>query len=208
MKEFLPPKSVILKISRFFLVTILVFSWIFFGWPQMLSRAQEATSTVETLSPVTEQPASEEPAEEPPAEEEELQVPEPPQPELPPQPPLKKHKLERRISIDKNARHGCQAVNFTVDMSNKNSASVELGLHGQRGSLENIEIGSLPDGIDITFLNNADYFLSPSKSDNAVVVEIANQPGSQKGNFSVSIIYTQKGGKDSSVICQINIVNL
>ena len=35
MREFLPPKSVVLKISRFFLVTILVFSWIFSGWPQI-----------------------------------------------------------------------------------------------------------------------------------------------------------------------------
>jgi len=33
MKEYLPQKSVILKISRFSLVTILVFSWLFFGWP-------------------------------------------------------------------------------------------------------------------------------------------------------------------------------
>src|SRR3989344_4805846 len=35
MKEYLPQKSVILKISRFSLVTILVFSWIFSGWPQI-----------------------------------------------------------------------------------------------------------------------------------------------------------------------------
>ena len=33
MKEYLPQKSVILKISRFFLVTILIFAWIFSGWP-------------------------------------------------------------------------------------------------------------------------------------------------------------------------------
>ena len=35
MKEYLPQKSVVLKISRFSLVTILVFSWIFSGWPQI-----------------------------------------------------------------------------------------------------------------------------------------------------------------------------
>jgi len=63
----------------------------------------------------------------------------------------------------------------------------------------------LPDGIDITFLNNADYFLSPSKSDNAAVVQITNQPDSQKGNFSIPIIY-QSG--NSTTICQINIINL
>ncbi len=37
MKEFLPPKSVVLKISRFFLVTVLVFSWIFSGFPQIFN---------------------------------------------------------------------------------------------------------------------------------------------------------------------------
>ena len=33
MKEYLPQKSVILKISRFSLVTILIFGWLFSGWP-------------------------------------------------------------------------------------------------------------------------------------------------------------------------------
>ena len=33
MKEYLFQKSVFLKVSRFFLVTILIFSWIFSGWP-------------------------------------------------------------------------------------------------------------------------------------------------------------------------------
>lgn len=37
MKGYLPHKSAILKISRFFLVTILVFSWIFAGWPQIFN---------------------------------------------------------------------------------------------------------------------------------------------------------------------------
>ena len=37
MKEFLPPKSVVLKVSRFFLVVILAFSWIFSGWPQIFN---------------------------------------------------------------------------------------------------------------------------------------------------------------------------
>ncbi|MBI1888549.1 MAG: hypothetical protein HYS15_01250 [Candidatus Spechtbacteria bacterium] len=165
MKEYSPQKSVVLKIFRFFLVTILIFYWIFSGWPPIVSRAQVATSTVETASstgsgasssPIVEQPASEEPSEEPSAEE--LQAPEQIQLALPPQPPLKKHKLEKRVILDKNPLHGCQAVHFTTDISNKNSAIVGLGLNGRRNDLENIEIGSLPEGIDITFLNNAGYF--------------------------------------------------
>ena len=40
MKEYLPQKSVILKISRFSLVTILVFGWLFSGWPPIWQNPQ------------------------------------------------------------------------------------------------------------------------------------------------------------------------
>ncbi len=206
------------KISQLFLILILITGWIFPDWPPTVSFAQEATSTPPALtatttatstpatdspSPIIEQPADEETSEEPPAEE--LQTPEPPQSALPPQPPLKERKLEKRIIVDKNAWHGCEAVNFTVDISNKNSAIVELNLNGKRDSLEDLEIGSLPYGIDITFLTNTNYSWSPAKSDNVAVLQIVNQVGSQKGNFSIPIIY-QSG--NSTAVCQINVVNL
>ncbi len=195
-----------------FLVIVLIFAWIFSGWPQMVSFAEEAISTPTEsttsmpsdapFSPVIEQPASEEPPEVPPTEE--TQISELSQPALSSQPPLKEHKLEKQIILDENAQPGCQATNFTIDISNKNSAIVELDLNGKRDSFEDLEIGSLPLGIDIIFLNNADYSWSPSKSDNTAVLQITNQDGSQKGSFSIPIIYT-KG--NSTTICQINIVN-
>jgi hypothetical protein len=35
-------------------------------------------------------------------------------------------------------------------------------------------------------------------------LEIVNQPGSQKGNFSIPIIYTSS---NSTTVCQINVIN-
>lgn len=119
-------------------------------------------------------------------------------------PPLKERKLNKQVWLDKNIRHFCVAKNFTINISSRNQIITEIELAGMRSDLENLEIGSLPLGIDITFLNNGGYNWRPSKSDNGAILQITNQSGSQKGNFSVPIIY-QRG--DSTTICQINIIN-
>jgi len=155
-------------------------------------------SSTENLSSQTEAPSEEELVEE--------SVPQPePQPEpTTPSPLLKERKFTKEVRIDAGARHFCVAKNFNVNLSGKNEAMVELEFTGMRSNYENLEIGSLPLGIDITFLNNADYSWSPLKSDDGAVLQIVNQPGSQKGNFSIPIIY-QSG--NSTTICQINIIN-
>jgi len=124
---------------------------------------------------------------------------------LSPQTLIKERKFERLVHFDKNPQHACIAKNFNVDLSGKNQAIVELEFTGMRSDSENLEIGSLPLGIDITFLNNADYSWSPLKSDGGAVLQIVNQPGSQKGNFSIPIIYTSG---NSTTVCQINVINL
>src|SRR3989344_5182378 len=55
VKEYLPQKTAILKISRFFLVILLAFSWIFSGWPQIFNfppgiQIAQATDTTPTIS--------------------------------------------------------------------------------------------------------------------------------------------------------------
>lgn len=119
-------------------------------------------------------------------------------------PPLKERKLEKKIQIDKNAFHSCAVNNFTIDISGQKQLTVELRLEGMRSDFEHLEIGSLPLGIDITFLSNADYNWQPQKDQEATVLQIINQEGSQKGNFSIPIIY-QSG--NSTTICQINVIN-
>jgi hypothetical protein len=122
----------------------------------------------------------------------------------PPQPPLKERRFEKPVRFDKNPPHSCAAKNFSLNLSGVNQAIVEVEFTGMRSDSENLEIGSLPRGIDITFLNNADYSWSPSKSDSGAVLQIINHPGSQKGNFSIPIIYTSG---NSTTVCQINIIN-
>lgn len=70
-----------------------------------------------------------------------------------------------------------------------------------------IEIGSLPKGFDIRFVNNHDYSFLLGSSENSSDIEITKQSGAPKGNFNIPIIFTQKGVFDSSVICQLNIIN-
>jgi hypothetical protein len=213
-------------------IFLLVFIWVFFGQSRIVSFAQEfdptpetATSTPEmtNLTPATSTPETaistpsvseqstdefinEETDETPLVEQEELPTEQLELFQLPllPQIFLKERKFQKEVIIDKNPLHSCVAKNFSIDLSNKDQAVVELEFTGMRSDLENLEVGSLPLGIDITFLNNGDYSWSPSKSDDGAVLKITNQPGSQKGNFSIPIIY-QSG--NSTTVCQINIIN-
>lgn len=199
-----------------FLIFVLIFGWVFSGWPMIHIFAQEATSTPETppaatsTSPTAAATSTSEVATSTPQditsdeEVEETPTPEPPQPAAPPSEPLKERKLNKTVRWDNNAGHFCRAKNFSVNISNQNQVIVELELGGRRRDAELLEVGSLPLGIDITFLNNANYEWQPSKNESAAVLRIINQPGSQKGNFTVPMIY-ESGA--STTICQINVIN-
>ncbi len=125
-------------------------------------------------------------------------------------PPLKERKLEREITLDENAMHACRALDFNLDISGQNFLKTEFFLEGRRDGIvsENLEIGSLPRGIDVTFSKNAGYVYAPERSDNSLVLDIENQASSQKGNFNVAIIYTATYEIGSSTaLCQINLIN-
>ena len=220
-------KQIIDKFSKFFVIFLVIFVWIIengsliekslkvplgaFAEEIATSTNTTTTSTIEfvtstttnttTTSSITETPQTEELIEEGGAPEEIIQPQELPQLQLP---PLKERKLDKEIKIAKNAKHSCSAKNFKIDLTGIDKTIVEFILEGVRSDSENIEIGSLPLGIDITFLNNGDYTYVPGKGDNVFVLQIKNQPGSQKGNFSIPIIYTSG---DSTTICQINVIN-
>jgi len=126
----------------------------------------------------------------------------------PPPPVLSKRVLKKRVVIDSRALHSCEAETFRIDITSKSSARARIAFQRDSDAPYEIEIGGLPQGIDIRFSKNSTYRYSQGASDRSFELVITNQQGSQKGNFSVPIIYTQKGGKDSSVVCQINIINL
>src|SRR3989344_6794314 len=127
--------------------------------------------------------------------------------DTPPSPRLSVREFKKRVVPDSRAFHSCEAEVFRIDISGKASAQAGVMLQRDSDAPYEVEIGGLPHGIDIIFSRNNAYRYAQGAGDRSLELTITNQSGSQKGNFGVPIIYTQKGAKDSSVICQINIVN-
>jgi hypothetical protein len=131
----------------------------------------------------------------------------PQEPLQPSQPITKERKLNKEIKIKKDAQYFCRVKSFYIDISNINNERIfEIEFEGKKPKNGVLEIGSLPLGIDITFLNKADYEWNVSQNEKIAVLQIIKQEFSQKGNFNIPIIYTDKDSRES-VICQINIIN-
>jgi hypothetical protein len=123
-------------------------------------------------------------------------------------PALTVRRFEKPIFFDKEALHSCEAEQFRMDVSGERSLMGEIFLNKNLDIAYEVEVGSLPDGIDLRFFENNKYVYQPGSSEDALEFEIFVQDGAQKGNFTVPFIYTQKGLGDSSVVCQLNIINL
>ena len=124
-----------------------------------------------------------------------------------PWPPLSIRNFTKNIIIDPSARHSCVAKSFTVDISMVDIYLTSFFLVKSGDSIYKLEIGSLPAGIDITFSKNNLHSYEPMPSETEIDLKIVNEDGSRKGNFSVTVYFTKKGATDSSVTCQINVVN-
>jgi hypothetical protein len=115
------------------------------------------------------------------------------------QEPLKIRKFEKMIKIKNLDDLSCSADQFSVNIKEGETKFVNIKLSGQ--GIKNLEIGSLPAGIDIIFAENNDYQISTNKD--IVQIKIYRQRGSERGNFSIPIIFNSKS---STIICQINII--
>lgn len=130
-----------------------------------------------------------------------------PDPTLAPtQPPLRQRK--ENIIADPGAAHRCMAKPFNVNVSGQNFVTATVIIERASDKPYEAEIGDLPAGIDVVFAVNNDYFYALDPKDHSLALNIHNHPGSQKGSFTIPLIFTERSGEDSSVICQINIVNL
>ena len=74
-------------------------------------------------------------------------------------------------------------------------------------SIYKLEIGSLPAGVDIAFSKNNRYSYEPVPGETEIDLKIVNEDGSRKGNFSVTVYFTKIGATNSSITCQLNVVN-
>ncbi len=123
-------------------------------------------------------------------------------------PSLSVRTLSKDIIIDSNATHSCEATPFKIDVSGRHSFSTEVELVRSFEREYEAEIGSLPSGIDVRFFENGDYVYELDSDDKTLPLLVNNEDGSRKGNFTIPVIFTEKGSQSSSVICQINVVNL
>lgn len=114
----------------------------------------------------------------------------------------------KEIIIDPNATHYCEAEPFSIDVSGRSYFSTKIMLKKSQNEDYELEIGSLPEGIDVKFSKNGDYLYDLDSDENIVSLRIHNEEGSRIGNFTIPVIFTKKGKEDLSTICQINIVNL
>jgi hypothetical protein len=115
------------------------------------------------------------------------------------QEPLKVRKFEKIINIKNTDNLSCSADQFSINIKEGETKFVNFKLKGE--GIKNLEIGNLPAGIDIVFAENNDYQISTNKD--IVQIKIYRQRGSERGNFSIPIIFNSKS---STIICQINII--
>ncbi len=112
------------------------------------------------------------------------------------------------IVIDPAAKHSCKVDVFRTDISETAASTLLVKFYGTSMlAAYDAEIGSLPNGIDVRFAKNNDYIYDFRGKETTLELSVNNQDGSLTGDFTIPIIYTYKGKKESTVICQLNIVN-
>jgi hypothetical protein len=112
------------------------------------------------------------------------------------------------VHVNKNAKQHCGSDAFTINISKRTSAAAKIVLAPEnQSSPKELYIGSLPDGIQIVFSKNDDYLYDPQTGETAIHLKITKEASSQKGSFSIPILYTEQGAVDSTMVCQINIIN-
>lgn len=203
-------KSRAAKICQKSLIFLLIFAWIFSGWP-LVQAEETATSTGVAVSidatstpTSTDQIITQQPADEENAPEEIMPSPEPPQPDLP---PLTERKFDKRVAIARGAPHFCRSENFTVRVSHGSSARLRVALEGKEIQNGELEIGSLPFGVEAAFSQSGDYLNRVSKNDRVSELEFVSREGSQRGSFSISVFYTDTNTNQTTA-CQINLINV
>lgn len=123
-------------------------------------------------------------------------------------PILSQRTFAKNITVDTETGHRCEAEVFSIDISDRTNATARVLLTRDSDTSYEIEIGSLPDGINVTFSSGGTYRHVQSFEEDFVELVIENQKDSQKGNFTIPIFYTKQEGEGASVVCKINILNM
>ncbi len=112
------------------------------------------------------------------------------------------------IQVDITAKHSCKVDVFRTDISKTTTSILSVKFYGTSLlAAYDAQIGGLPIGIDVRFAKNNEYTYDFRGKETTLELIINNQEGSLAGDFTIPIIYTYKGQKESTVICQFNIIN-
>lgn len=127
--------------------------------------------------------------------------------DLPPVPKITPWILERKIVVDREAVHECAVENFRLNITADGTGIGRIAVRKDGDAVYEIEVGSLPEGIDAVFATNKSHSYNPGVDEQVVELEVTQKSEAVRGDFSVPIVYTKKGNSDSSVVCQINIIH-
>ncbi|HON21630.1 MAG TPA: hypothetical protein PLX48_00450 [Candidatus Paceibacterota bacterium] len=119
---------------------------------------------------------------------------------------LNKDRPITEINLDKEAKHSCSVEPFTLMIKSNEIKSSFIKLNKtSEPAVENLQMGNLPEGIEIFFHKNNSYSIQPNKDENELELKIIALPNIQRGNFTIPIIY-ESG--NSQTICQVNVISL
>lgn len=121
---------------------------------------------------------------------------------------LSQRTFSKKLNVSKEALHSCEVKDFVVDISGKKNATTKVKLNREDSVVYVLEVGSLPQGINVTFSKSKEHYFTQSSEDSYVDIVIENQTGSQSGSFTVPIFYTKQEGVNVTTVCSINIVNI
>lgn len=120
-----------------------------------------------------------------------------------------KTKVRPEISFDNfdkktNSKNSCIIKPFNIEIYEGEIKEAKLILERNSRTLnEKIIVGHSPMGIEIFFEKNNDYVIQPQNDEKEFNLKMISLPNSQKGNFSIPIIYQT----DNLInICQINLI--
>ena len=108
--------------------------------------------------------------------------------------------------LDPDAKHYCAVEPFRIDISRFYHKTAEIYVRPS-GPPAILEIGDLPEGVDMRFSQNNAYAYHLAAGETRVALDIQNSDGAFKGDVNIPIFFTERGVTESTIACQINIVN-
>jgi hypothetical protein len=119
-------------------------------------------------------------------------------------------KFERDVEIDPTAKFSCSAEPFTLHLDQTQSEEIAFSVIDPDGGKFDIEVGTLPYGVDAKFSRSNDYRLNNLGDNEKTEIRLRSFLGGQSGSFNLPVVVTKNRflniGEESVILCGFNIV--